>query len=259
VHDISTLPLPAGYGRVEHPFGVLTNIPLVWAALPMVVIGLGWREKGLHPSLRRFVTAVVLLFAACALTICCHCAGNFRYQVEFLPPLVLLAVIGILSLERSLVPSAKSGQACRPSWRRAMRWGWGLLLGFSVAFNFLASVEHCAEAHCEHGNALLGAGRALEAVGQYEQALRFKPDYVEAHNNLGLALWRTGRVREAIGHYKQALQILPDSARVRYNLGVALEQDGRVAEAISHFELALRINPDMAEAQSSLARLRKAP
>ena len=68
--------------------------------------------------------------------------------MEFLPALVLLAVVGILGLERAL--------AGQPVWRRAVRWGWGLLLGFSVAFNLLASVEHCAEAHYNLGTALLG-------------------------------------------------------------------------------------------------------
>ena len=42
VHDITVPPLPAGHGRVEHPFGVLTNIPLVWLAL---AVPLAWRGR----------------------------------------------------------------------------------------------------------------------------------------------------------------------------------------------------------------------
>ena len=33
VHDIKLPPLPAGHGNNEHPFGVLTNIPVVWLAV----------------------------------------------------------------------------------------------------------------------------------------------------------------------------------------------------------------------------------
>ena len=42
VHDITVPPLPAGHGAVEHPFGVLTNIPLVWLAL---AVPLAWRGR----------------------------------------------------------------------------------------------------------------------------------------------------------------------------------------------------------------------
>ncbi|MGA2605527.1 MAG: hypothetical protein ABSG14_15015, partial [Verrucomicrobiia bacterium] len=42
VHDITVPPLPAGHGGVEHAFGVLTNVPLVWLAL---AVPLGWRER----------------------------------------------------------------------------------------------------------------------------------------------------------------------------------------------------------------------
>jgi hypothetical protein len=60
-------------------------------------------------------------------------------------------VMGILSLERALTD--------RLLWRRVARWGWGLLLGFSVAFNLLASIGQCAEAHYNLGNALLQEGK----------------------------------------------------------------------------------------------------
>ena len=110
--------------------------------------------------------------------------------MEFLPALVLLAVIGILSVERGLV--------CQPLRRRAMRWGWCLLLGFSVAFSLLASVEQCAEADFNFGVALQVAGRIQQAMEQYDQALRLKPDYAEAHYNLGLAFVQLGKMQEAL-------------------------------------------------------------
>jgi tetratricopeptide (TPR) repeat protein len=53
-------------------------------------------------------------------------------------------------------------------------------------------------------------GKLPEAVAEYEQALRSKPDYVEAHFNLGLALEKMGRTAEAIGQYEQALKLRPD-------------------------------------------------
>ena len=76
--------------------------------------------------------------------------------MDFLPALMLLAVIGILGLERALAGS--------PVWRRIARWGWCLLLAYSVAFNLLASVEAHAEANYFDGNSLLNQGQVDEAI-----------------------------------------------------------------------------------------------
>ena len=54
---------------------------------------------------------------------------DIRYEVDFLPALVLLAVVGILGLERALAPTSKSGLANRPVWRRAGALGLGPAAG----------------------------------------------------------------------------------------------------------------------------------
>ena len=244
-------PAPPGHANVEGPFGVLTNIPLVWLAL---AAPLTWRGRSEQAGsvLRWFVTAVVLLFGIEALTLGLYYCTGSRFEVEFLPALMVLAVLGILGLERALAPTSKSGEADRPVWRRAVRWGWGLLLGFSVAFNLLASVERYAEAHYDVGTARLQVGRVHEAIEQFEQALRLKPDYAKAHNNLGNALLQSGNVGEAIGHFRQALQIQPDYAMAHNNLAGVLVNSGNVQEAIAHYEQALQIDPDFVEVRYNL-------
>ena len=243
VHDIAPPPLPAGYGSLQTPFGVLTNLPLVWLAL---AVPLAWRGRTGHEActLRWFATAVALLFGICAVTLGLYMYASCRYEVDFLPALLLLGVVGILGLERAL--------SDRPGRRRAVRWGWGVLAVFSVVFNLLASVKYYAEAHYEVGSVLLGEGRVQEAVEQYEQALRIKPDYGEPHNNLGVALVRLGRVEEGIEHLEQALRLNPDYAEAHYNLGLALAKTGRTDEAITQYKQALRLKPDYAEAHYNL-------
>jgi tetratricopeptide (TPR) repeat protein len=277
LHHIAVPPRPAGYWEVANPFGVLTTIPLVWLAL---AAPLAWRNRlgQADSGLRWFVSAVALLFGVCALTLCLFLSAAFRYEVDFLPTLMVLAVVGILGCERVLVD--------RPAWRRGARLGWGLLLGFSVAFNLLVTLEYYsytqndlggelseagkpaeaaahferavrlkpdyAEAHYSYGAVLQQLGKVPEAVGQYEQALRTKPDYAEAHNNLGIVLLQEGKVSDAIGHYEQALRSKPDYAEAHNNLGVALGRAGRIEEAIAHYEQALRLKPDYAEAHYNL-------
>jgi tetratricopeptide (TPR) repeat protein len=243
VHEITVPPSPTGYFGVQNTFGVPTNIPVTWLAL---AVPLAWRSRPSQPdsALRRFAMAVTLLFGTCALTLGLYCTANGRYEADFLPALLLLAVIGTLGLERAL--------ADRPIWRRTMRWCWGLLLGFSVAFNLLASVEQCAEAHYNLGNVLLPQGKLPEAVREYECALRLKPDYADAHVNLGTALAKLGRSEDAFRHYEEALRIKPDNPVAHLNIGYALYVAGRVPEAIQEFEAALRIDPDYAEAYNGL-------
>jgi len=112
--------------------------------------------------------------------------------------------------------------------------------------------------HFDLAVALMTSGRQQEAMEQYDEVLRSRPGFAEAHYLLANILAQTGKLGDAIGHYKQALQIKPDFAEAHYNLGVALEKMGRAQEAMEHYEQALRIKPDFAAAQNRLARLKVA-
>ena len=254
VREIAVLPLPTGHGAMETPFGVLTNIPVVWLAL---ALPLAWRNRTAEArsTLRAFLSAVALLFGIGALVICLFSGANSRYEVEFLPALLLLAVVGILGLERALAPAPKSGLADRPAWRRVARWGWGLLLSFSVVFNLLASVGRFAEAYTDLGTALDETGKREEAAAYYQRALRINPDYVNAHFNLAQSLTFMGRRDEAITQYTEALRLDPQDAMAHYNLANLLTEAGRESEAISHYIVAARLAPGDARSQINLGNL----
>jgi predicted negative regulator of RcsB-dependent stress response len=243
VQAMTAPPLPPGHGHWQRTFGVLMNVPLVWLAL---AAPLAWRNRSPRGSsiLHWFIASVAILFVICALFLCFFNYSASRYELDFVPALVLLAVVGILGCERAL--------ADRPVWRRAVRCGWGLLLGFSVAFNLFACVESFALSHYYIGTALWQRGKSPDAISQFEQAIRIKPDYTEAHCDLGAALQQEGKIEGAIGHYEQALRIRPDKALLHYNLGGALMQVGRVQEAIGHWEQAVQIKPDFVEAHYNL-------
>ncbi len=52
----------------------------------------------------------------------------------------------------------------------------------------LPRLQDLPDAHLNHGNALLAAGRAAEAAEAYRRALALQPDHGLAHSNLGRAL-----------------------------------------------------------------------
>ncbi|MGD1083271.1 MAG: tetratricopeptide repeat protein [Verrucomicrobiota bacterium] len=246
VNDIAAPALPGGYDNVEHVFGVLTNIPLVWLAL---AAPLAWRRRpGEERSvLRWFVGALALLFGICWLTLSVHDSMFLRYELEYASPLLFLAVIGVLALERAL--------AGQPLWRRAARGCWILPLAFSVVFNLLERSGIELANHTKIGDVLLQRGRAEEAIAQYREALRIKPDYTTAHSNLGNALLQTGRVDEAIAEYQKALQIRPDIPDARNNLGTAFAIEGNLDKALEQYRIVLQIRPDYPGAQRSLGKM----
>jgi tetratricopeptide (TPR) repeat protein len=243
VHDIALPPQPKGYLYADNPFGVLTNIPLVWLAL---AAPLAWRIRPpeARSILRWFLGAAALLFVMIALPLVLYDDMALRYEIEYTAPLILLAVVGVHALERAL--------AGQPAWRRAARCGWILLLAFSVGFNMLASFETQAQAQYTVGRDLLLTDKPVEGFAHLEKAMELEPDDMEIHSRLGSDLLLAGRVDEAITQLQEGLQLRPDNMEAHYNLGGILQRKGRVDEAISQYQLALQIWPDYAEAHISL-------
>ncbi len=109
-----------------------------------------------------------------------------------------------------------------------------------------------ADAHIDLGVALLNQGQTDGAIGQFQEAIRLEPDYAEAYMNLGIALLNQGHADEAIGQYQEAIRLEPDYAEAHYNLGIALLNQDRTDGAISQFQEAIRLKPDYAEARNNL-------
>jgi tetratricopeptide (TPR) repeat protein len=80
----------------------------------------------------------------------------------------------------------------------------------------------------------------------------------EAHNNLGYALKKLpGRLKEAISQYEEALRLKPDFAEAHFNLAIALlKMPGHGDEAGAHLEAVLQLQPDNDAARQILAGIR---
>ena len=114
-------------------------------------------------------------------------------------------------------------------------------------------------AHYGLGAALAKEGHLHEAIRQYEESLRLKPDFADAHFNLARLLAHDGQLDPAIRHYRESLRWKPNSADAHYNLGNALGRQGQVDQAIGQYQAAVRLKPDFALAYNNLgnAWLRK--
>lgn len=99
-------------------------------------------------------------------------------------------------------------------------------------------------------------GRMDDAIAQYQEALRLKPDIAETHTNLGKA-WTAvaGRQADAAAEFETALRYDPKYADAHFYLANLLVESGRIPEAIDHYEAALRSDPSLAEASNNLGMI----
>jgi Flp pilus assembly protein TadD len=60
--------------------------------------------------------------------------------------------------------------------------------------------------------------RLDEAITEFGEAIRLKPDFALARNSLGIALGGQGRLDEAISEFKEALRLQPEYTNAMKNL-----------------------------------------
>ena len=97
-------------------------------------------------------------------------------------------------------------------------------------------------------------GRLDEAIEQFNELLKTKPDIPEAQNNLGYALLQTGgNTEEAIKHFVLAIKYKPAFPQAYFNLATAMKSQGKLEEAVSCYKQALEIKPDYVDAHMNLA------
>jgi tetratricopeptide (TPR) repeat protein len=271
-------PPPAGYVGIGAPYsGILFDYPFVWLAL---AVPLAWKVDSAEKTraLRWFIAVLISLFAVCALTICLFLIGGSRYQFDFLPALMLLAVIGLFALEQK--------SAGLPKWRILARTGSCLLLAYTLVFNIFAAVEahanndfvtanyaftshemdraaeyfqktvdlepDSADARRGLGCALDEIGHASEAAEQLQKAVEIKPDYAQAYADLAACYLGMGRIDDALVQSRKALELTPASAVFHNTLGFCLLQKGSVDEAIAEYQQAVKYNSAYATAYYNL-------
>jgi tetratricopeptide (TPR) repeat protein len=238
-HAVS--PEPANYYGVGSPYcGILVNYPLVWPALG---ISLLWGRQSARQTLplRLFLWAVVLLFFACALTLCCFFCGSSSYLSDFMPPLMILAVIGACALENAH-PEKKP-------WRYLVRSGWCLLLSYSMAVSILAGFKTHAYSNYVVANSLFHGGRNTEAIAHFEKSTALDPNPSFFYTGLGNAYTKAGKAEAGMIQYKKAIERDPGNVEAMYDLSLSLIRTGHVDEAAAYFQKIMELRPDFLNSQ----------
>jgi Tfp pilus assembly protein PilF len=115
--------------------------------------------------------------------------------------------------------------------------------------------RRAAEIHHDLAVEALRAGRAPDALREYDAALAIDGRFAEAHRGRGLVLdFGFGRNDEAERAYRRALELRPEYPEARNDLGQLLARSGRQEEALREFDAALA---DMTYREPYVARCNK--
>ncbi len=123
---------PVDYGGAEDPYGVLPNMPVAWLALLAPVWWmLGFRRER---ALGGWLLIFGLTFFALAAAVMCFAWSANRYMVDFIPDLLLVAMLGLLMVSRR-------AESSRP-WRILGRIGVVAAVAYTAVFNLLVTIQH---------------------------------------------------------------------------------------------------------------------
>lgn len=107
----------------------------------------------------------------------------------------------------------------------------------------------------DEGCARDAAGRHLEAIESYRQAIALHPGFAAPQYNMGNTLYALGRSGEAVESYRRALAIDPALVQGWHNLALALQATGELPEALYALKRAVRLEPGYLEARHNLGEL----
>ena len=103
--------------------------------------------------------------------------------------------------------------------------------------------QETALSYIELGDRFMHQGDFDRAIGAYNIALQFAPDYVPAFFHRALAYEARGDASKAIADYTSALEIVPALTTALYNRGNQRLNEGDLDGALSDFDKAVASDP----------------
>ena len=254
------------------------------AGLALLIWDLAARRRGsdaVPDACHRQLEVTVLIVAFIVVSAATFLPFFFAslYRVPLIPPLLLLAAVGLCLCANDVRLRAWTRVACwlvvvgggyavasvnRGSYTPdPTRWRYhrGVVYDFAnqpdmAAVQYRKALELTPThtlANYNLGVILQRQGLTDQAIERYGQALRSNPEHVGARVNLAIALAEGQRFDDAIAHYRAVLAIQPNDVSTHNNLAIALDRVGKTDEAIEHYRTAMRLAPTDVEVQCNLA------
>jgi tetratricopeptide (TPR) repeat protein len=112
-----------------------------------------------------------------------------------------------------------------------------------------------AEFYIVLGDGWRDAGKPLEAIAAYEQAVRLSPESSNALRSLASGLSAGGQISRAEEILKRALRIEPEDPITWYRYGMLDSMSGRTGPALEKIRKAMELDPSLPEQSRSLAEV----
>ncbi|HUK41051.1 MAG TPA: tetratricopeptide repeat protein [Candidatus Acidoferrales bacterium] len=100
------------------------------------------------------------------------------------------------------------------------------------------------------GNVYSSKKNYAQAIQDYDQAIRIRPNYPEAFNNRGYAYYHQQDYDRAINNYDQAVKLNPKYAKAFNNRAEAYVEKRQYERALGDYEAAAAIGPQFARYKS---------
>jgi len=109
------------------------------------------------------------------------------------------------------------------------------------------------------GNLYMDLAEYLEAIASYREAIKLNtssagPQLSKPHNNLGLAYAASNQLAEAVTEFEQAVRIKPDYTQALYNLAVAFLQLRKKDKARAQHRILVKLDPELAAKLEALIK-----
>jgi tetratricopeptide (TPR) repeat protein len=98
------------------------------------------------------------------------------------------------------------------------------------------------------------AERHMDAIAEYQAAIKLAPNEPRLHEDLGTQYRLAGKTQEAEQAYLKELEIDPENVTAQYKLGVLAIEKSDAAHGKSLIEAALRVRPDLQHSDYNLGR-----
>ena len=91
-------------------------------------------------------------------------------------------------------------------------------------------------------------GKYDQAIQNFSEAIKLKPDFVDAYYNRGNAYLKKGDLDQGIQDLNRVIELKPDDAAAYYTRGLAYGQKSWHDHAIQDFNKTIKLKPDFVEA-----------